>query len=274
LANNNTLNQIRGILGSGSITNNVTLSNVSGPGLTIGNLSSLSNPFASISVSSDWDNPNIKRYEVLEITEDLLALGATWQRLRKEAKTDNSKYVGATSITDKVLFDHMTPEDRQRADTIRDYYSKKIVMWNLKGVNLSKFRQDMSSLVHSDGKVFKENIRPIAYRLPEFYDYDMKFDEMVRQFNRTTTQQTRSVRKTKTLTLQNVFLTGTKYSKRKEFWFTDEENNLVTFTVQQDNILVSLLEKYAQNPIEVLATFNTKTRDGIGYLIAEKFSFN
>jgi hypothetical protein len=268
---NNTLNQIKGILGSGSITNNVvTLSNGPGPGLTLGNLS---NPFASISVSSDWDNPNIKRYEVLEITEDLLALSATWQRLRKEAKTDNSKYVGATSITDKVLFDHLTPEDRQRADNIRDYYSKKIVMWNLKGVNLSKFRQDMSSLVHSDGKVFKDNIRPLAYRLPEFYDYDIKFDEMVRQFNRTTTQQTRSVRKTKTLTLQNVFLTGTKYSKRKEFWFTDEENNLVTFTVQQENILVSLLEKYAQTPIKVLATYNTKSRDGIGYLIAEKFDF-
>lgn len=267
---NNTLSQIKGILGSGSITNNITLSNVSGPGLTLGNLS---NPFASISVSSDWDNPNIKRYEVIEITEDLIALSATWQRLRKEAKIDNSKYVGATSITDKVLFDHLTPEDRQRADTIRDYYSKKIVMWNLKGVNLSKFRQDMSSLVHSDGKVFKDNIRPLAYRLPEFYDYDIKFDEMVRQFNRTTTQQTRSVRKTKTLTLQNVFLTGTKYSKRKEFWFTDEENNLVTFTVQQENILVSLLEKYAQTPIKVLATYNTKSRDGIGYLIAEKIDF-
>ena len=107
---------------------------------------------------------NVKKYQVFDITEDLLALSTCWQRIRND-----KNYVGQRpeNITDELLFSMVNFEDKKKAEKIRDYYSKKFTLWALNGVTLTPFREDLKKFIHSDGKIFKEDMKPLVYRLPE-----------------------------------------------------------------------------------------------------------
>ena len=272
LANNNTIKQLKHILGAVGSSHNTS---IGGQGLTISNLNQI-NPFtANVTTdwNNDWTNPNVKRYEVIELTEDLLVLSATWNRLRILAKQDVSNYVNITSLTDTELFKYITSEDHEKASKIRDYYSKKIMMWTLKGMKLSRFREDLNQFIHSNGKVFKETMSPLVYRLPEFYDYDIEFDSMFTECNKEIKQEPRVVRINKTLSLQKTFVVGKRYNKRKEYWFSDGDKNLVTFSVTNDNPLIPLLDKHISTPINMYANYSKRTRDDVEYLIADKYNF-
>jgi hypothetical protein len=213
---------------------------------------------------------HVKKYEVLEIDEDLLTLSTTWKRLR-DIHTSGGAYVSVSTVLDKVLFNYVTTEDRNKAAEIRDYYSKKIMMWKLKDVRLSQFREDMNSFIHTNGKMFKDNIVPLAYRLPEFHSYDIEFDKLVSEHNKIITDK--SNKQTKNLLLKKTFSVGKKYTKRKEYWFSDETNNLVTFSLTHDNPLISLLDNQCKNPIALSGLYNIRHRDNNQYFLLEKYSF-
>lgn len=263
----NSIKQLKGIFGS---TGSTLTTSLGGQGLTVGSPFGSINPFSNLTISS---NENVRRYEVIETTEDLLVLSVTWQRLRTLAKQDSMNYVSVTSMTDVTLFKYTTSEDHEKASKIRDYYSKKIMLWTLKGMKLSKFREDMNQFIHSDGKVFKETMAPLVYRLPEFYDYDTEFDSMFIDCNKEIKQEPRVVRVDKTLSLQKTFVVGKRYNKRKEYWFSDSDKNLVTFSITNDNPLIPLLDSHIKTPIKMYAAYSKRTRDNVEYLIADKFNF-
>lgn len=213
---------------------------------------------------------HVKKYEVLAIDEDLLALSTAWKRLR-DAHANGGTYVPVSKLLDKELFNHVTTDDHEQAKAIRDYYSKKIMMWKLKEIKLSNFREDMNSFVHSNGRMFRDNMVPLAYRLPEFYEYDVNFDTLIAEHNKVIKDKTKS--QTKTLELKKTFKIGKKYSKRKEYWFSDEDNNLITFSLMHDNPLISLLDNQCKNPITLSGLYNVRHRDNNQYFLVEKYSF-
>ena len=160
------------------------------------------------------------------ITEDILLLSVVWQRLRqdRDLAVRNGNIQGPvtipsspTSITDGVLFNNITSSDRTKAEKIRDYYSKKIVWWTLNDIRLSNFRQDLKKLIQSDGKVFQENMKALAYRMPEFYDYDTVFDEMFLNYNATIQQSKHQDFVTKKLKLVKTFIRKRRPSTYKEY---------------------------------------------------------
>lgn len=214
----------------------------------------------------------VKKYQVLEINEDLLGLSVTWHRLREQNK-QGLPYVGVENLTDKNLFDSITDQDRELASNIRDYYSKKIMMWKLKGQHLTKFREDMNTFIHSDGKIFKEDMFPLVYRLPEFYFYDIGFDKLANEHNKII-KDSSPVFQTKTLNLHKTFLVGKRFCKRKEYWFTDNNDNLVTLSCTHDNPLLSLLDLTSKSPLTITARFNVRDRDNVQYMCADKYKFS
>jgi hypothetical protein len=221
----------------------------------------------------DWTEPHVKKYQVLEIEEDLLALSCAWQRLRKAVALNSIAYVSISKITDVALFKHLTQADHDKAKMIRDYYSKKIMMWTLKEQKLSKFREDMNMFIHSNGKVFKEDMCPLAYRLPEFYDYDIEFDELTMQHNKKIDNKDQANGK-KELSLKKTFVVGKKFNKRKEYWYSDENSNLVCLSFSHDNPLLSLLDLHSEKPIRIsTSSFAKKHRDNVEYLVPNKFKF-
>ena len=166
-----------GISAQSASLNTISLSNISGYNNSI-SLGDLEFAF----------NDNVKKYEVYEISQDLLALSVCWARYRK-VKDEHGLRPVITKLLDSDLFRLVSEDDIAQANTIRDYYSKKIMVWKLKNIKLTPFREDMNTFIHGDGKMFKENMLPLVYRLPEFYEYDIEFEKMSFEYNKEVKRQ-------------------------------------------------------------------------------------
>lgn len=119
--------------------------------------------------------PHYKKYEVYDFQEDVLAISCAWKRYRDNNPSEPFRY---SKLTDKALFDIVNVDDRNLAKEIRDYYSKKIMMLNLKGQRLTRFRKALNSYIHGDTHKVIEELFPVIFRLPEFYEYDMCLEDI------------------------------------------------------------------------------------------------
>jgi hypothetical protein len=182
-------------------------------------------------------DPNVKKYEVYESPEDLLALSVVWKRLRDDTTVEYTPRI--TSLLDSFLFNKITQEDRNKADEIRDYYSKKLMMLTLHEIKLTSYRQDLQKFISTDGKLFRDNMLGLAYHLPTFYNYDNELDQVKETVNQklSTTH--------KLLKLEQVYLKPVKKinrkSKRKnqdQYWFKENlTDNAVLITIESNNVL-------------------------------------
>ena len=219
-------------------------------------------------------NNDVKKYEVYEISQDLLALSVCWSRLRNSSREENQPFVNITKLLDSELFKLVTEDDIVRANVIRDYYSKKIMVWKLKNIKLTQFREDMNTFIHSNGKTFKENMMPLVYRLPEFYEYDIEFEKMSFEYNKEVKrQESIHVIERKHLTFIKSLSVNTKRLKKIEYWFSDNHNNLVQMNIETSNPLHSLLEKVITGNIELVGRYVIRNRDGYEFLKVEKYKF-
>jgi hypothetical protein len=235
-----------------------------------------SNPFKFNAVDGDLFDPfnggDVKKYEIYEISQDLLVLSTTWQRIREKRNSLPPGEVGIfpEKIIDNILFRNVTTDDITKANTVRDYYSKKIMMWKLKGQELTKFRRDMNDFIHSDGKKFREDIMPLVYCLPDFYDQDVAFDILSMNHN---TKVKKKQTRTKKLRLVQSFTKKVRGTKRKQYWFTDVNDNLVTIQFQLDNPLLSLFDLATKNDIDIEGNFRVTSRDDKEFISASRFTF-
>jgi hypothetical protein len=243
--------------------------------ITLGNLQ----PLTAMSMSQIgsgimWDefsNTNhVKKYEVFETTEDVLALSVTWHRLRPLLSHNINIISNPSSrpskLTDEILFREMIQEDRERANIIRDYYSKKLMMINLRGQRISKYRKDLSIFIHGDGKIVKEEFMPLIYRLPEFYDYDISTDEMFRSLD-TRFEDTRIALPTiKTVSPIDKFLVKRKTGKYNEYWLRDEQNRPCRIEIEHSNQLMHLWDYFFKKKSVTLDCISKfEERDNIAF---------
>jgi len=220
-------------------------------------------------------NDNVKKYEVYEISQDLLALSVCWARYRK-ARNELGTYPTITKLLDSELFRLVSDDDIAQANTIRDYYSKKIVVLKLKNVGFTSFREDLNTFIHGDGKMFKENMLPLAYRLPEFYEYDVEFEKMSFDYNKEVKRiDDPHVVTVKQLKFVKKLSVNTRHNKRKEYWFSDTYNNLVNVNIETSNPLLSLLDMVVdKSDIKIKGNYRKCSRDGFEYLkVDRKMSF-
>jgi hypothetical protein len=244
--------------------NTISLSNISGYNNSI-SLGDLEFAF----------NDNVKKYEVYEISQDLLALSVCWARYRK-VKDDLKVRPTITKLLDSELFRLVSEDDIVQANNIRDYYSKKIMVWKLKNVGFTSFRKDLNTFVHSDGKTFKEDMIPLAYRLPEFYEYDIEFEKMLFEYNKEVKRQDGLLQPDKKkLKFVKQLTVNKKRFKCKEYWFSDNHNNLVALNFEITNPLISLLDMTINNTDVIIdGIYRKKSRDGYEFLrIDNKFKF-
>ena len=251
LANSNILNQIaaRNPKSSGVITT----TNGSHHTITMGNIQPLTSLTLSglNGTSNDWDifgNKNVKKYEVFETTEDILALSVTWHRLRPLISHNISNIMNPsnrpTKLTDEILFKEIIQEDRAKANVIRDYYSKKLMMFTLKGQQLTSYRKDLNTFIHGDCKVVKEEMMPLVYRLPEFYEYDVGLDEMFLELDTRFEGSQISLSTIKTLTPVKKFTVKRKSRKFVEYWLKDNENKSYKIEIDSNNELMHLWDYF------------------------------
>jgi hypothetical protein len=149
------------------------------------------------------------------------------------------------------------------------------MVWKLKNIKLTPFREDMNTFIHGDGKMFKENMLPLVYRLPEFYEYDIEFEKMSFEYNKEVKrQESPHVTERKYLTYIKSLSVNTKRLKKTEYWFSDNHNNLVQMNIETHNPLYSLLDKVIKSgSIELAGRYGTRKRDGNEFLRVEKYKF-
>lgn len=215
--------------------------------LSLGNLTASSAGFFNdIHISN---SANIKKYEVIETSEDLLAMSCAWYRIRQNQGLSSPLI---TSLVSEELIRHVTQEDRELANEVRDYYSKKFMVMALKDQRLTNFRQDLKEYLLGDSKKFTEKTIPMIYRMPEFYVYDQEFDVIKRDFQTTITNFSELTRKT---TDRSVRLTPIKSFKKNskirgkhtEYWLKDNKNQAYRFGLRADNPLLGLWDNAFNN---------------------------
>ena len=247
--------------------NTITLANI--PPLTT------SHHINSGMVNIDWDNTftntnNVKKYEVFETSEDILALSVTWHRLRPTL-SHNINIVSnpssrPTKLTDEILFKEMIQEDRERANLIRDYYSKKLVVMTLRGQRISKYRKDLNTFIHGDSKVVKEEMMPLIYRLPEFYDYDTAADDMFRSLDTRFEDSRIAAETVKTVYPLKKFIVNRKSGKYNEYWLRDEQNRPCRIEIEHSNQLMHLWDYFFEkNSLTLDSISKFEERDNIAF---------
>jgi hypothetical protein len=278
LANFNISKQFTNAIGGASLTSNLN-GYTSSPTISIGAVGSSGYNAQTINLGNlDFEfnfNDDVKKYEVYEISKDLLALSVCWARYRK-ARDIPGPQPTITKLLDSELFRLVTEEDIAHANVIRDYYSKKIMVWKLKNEGFTAFREDLNTFIHSEGKTFKESMLPLAYRLPEFYEYDVEFEKMAFEYNREVKRNDDPhVVTVKQLKFVKKLSVNTKRQKRKEYWFSDRHNNLVLLSVESSNPLLSLMDMTVdKNDITITGAIRKFKRDGLEYLkVDNKFAF-
>ncbi len=277
------------VTGANISHNTITTLGSRNPGLTLNTITGLngnvisgvnrnSNIFSglnNLSGSVTWDsnsstNGNVKKYEVFETSEDILALSVTWHRLRLPGNHIINT-IRPTTLTDNILFTEINQEDRNRADIIRDYYSKKLMVMTLRGQRISKFRKDLNTFIHGDCKIVKEEMMPLIFRLPEFYDYDIQLQEMFsdlnKQFEDTEDQAYGAAYGgKKILKPMKKFVVKLRTNKFSEYWLKDDDNKAYKIEIPIENKLNHLWEHFfEQESIPLQGYFRYIERDGINY---------
>ena len=245
------------------------INTISIPPLTINSTSgnvNYGNVFSLDSFMNDRNmNPDVKKYEIYESPIDLLALSSAWKRLR-DAGTAQGR-IG--KLLDKDLFESLISEDYSRAERIRDYYSKKIVMWKLKGERMSNYRNDLCTFVHSDGTKFREEMLGLAYYLPAFYEYDNQLDEVRLQVEPTGIAKKPMINSIRTFIPIKRIIQRTKRISAIQYWLKDTKNDhAAMIQIETKNQLEHLWNHVfnTSNLIEIHGNFHLKQRDNFEYL--------
>ena len=210
-------------------------------------------------------NPAVKKYEIYESPTDLLALSCAWKRMR-DAGTAQGRI---SKLLDRDLFELLTSEDYSHAERVRDYYSKKIVIWKLKGDRMTSYRNDLSTFVHSDGTKFREDMLGLAYHLPSFYDYDTQMDDVRFQVEATGIPSKPLINSPKILKPLKRIAHKSKRVNFVQYWFRDTTNNHASLIqIDAKNQLEHLWNYVFDNSdsIEIVGNFHPKQRDNFEYL--------
>lgn len=198
--------------------------------------------------------------------QDALIVSCTVHRLRDKQGLN-------LSLNDPKIYNYINDQDRELAENIRGYYSKKLMLLQLKNSSMSKFRSDLAKFI--SGNVVEVDIETLGmvYRLPEFYAYDIALDQMYETVY--TNKITRKIFQDYTETKRvcnfrpvNKLLRTRRGSKIWQYWYAVDQNNYAgMITVMHDNPLKPLWDKLFDSgmAMDINAKLGLQTIDSFKY---------
>jgi hypothetical protein len=163
-------------------------------------------------------------------------------------------------LDDLRVDDHVNDDHREMAEKIRKYYGKKFLWSNLSSnSSLSDFRTRVCYLLENHVRECVDRDSGIYYKLPYFYEEDMSYDQLKKQYNTTDVPRIDNITSTNTkhrLTLTYVKTTSSRQKQRNvnRFWFTDG-TYLYSIGVTNDNPLLELFRQLVTEKMTI--TFDT-----------------
>lgn len=216
----------------------------------------------------DLFNTHYKKQEIYEFEDDILAISCAWKRQRDDTPAEY-RY---SKLTDRKLFDSVTTDDRESARLVRDYYSKKIMMLTLKGQLLTSFRKDLNTFIHGEINRATEELFPLIYKLPDFYEYDIKIEEIkVSLENRPRGVKLEKLQGKHTsfeLTPITVVKKSNKRMKVMEYWLEGKGNTPVLIQLEPKNPLLHIWDNMfsSKKVLQISGMSFVKSMDDFEYL--------
>ena len=235
-----------------------------------------SSGFGNVGIQSLDDllgHTHYKKYEIYEFDDDVLAISCAWKRLRDATPGDFSH----NRLTDKSLFNSVNSEDREFAKIIRDHYSKKLMMLTLKGTALTSFRKDLNVFIHGDTNRATDELFPLIYRLPEFYEYDIKLEEIKLSLgdrpNKTKLEKYHGKQISFTLSPITSVKKHNKRIKVMEYWFKEKSNTPVLIQLDPKNPLLHIWDALfaSEKVLQISGLPFIKHLDDFEYLSIKNF---
>ena len=211
----------------------------------------------------NYDPNHIKKYEILETNADSLALSVAHKRIISDKNYRGQ--VSIRNILDSGVFSEITDADRETANKIRTYYSHQLVVWALKEIKITKFRECLGYYINGDGSKFKEDYIPIIAKLPYFYEYDIQLDEIKRSIE-TDIDIDNSVQLTKhELIPIKSLIRKNKRIKCIEYWLKDVNNYAYKIQIEINNPLQHLWDNIFKEGLKITGIGVPKRRDDFKY---------
>lgn len=215
--------------------------------------------------------------EVHTFIHDPLLLSCVLYRLVKENQNPIAK---GYSLTDQTTIEkYITAIDHKAANEISTYYSGKLLFSKLKGKETTKYRDDLYQYLVNRPLVVDNRTVGMIYKLPYFYEYDTKLNEI---FDGTNILDITGI---KHIAVDlNVSLVGKldPYRKRNpvvEYWFKCDDlgnDTRILVQIEKKNPLITLLDEYLVNNKVMLSCKldQEKLRDDYVYYKATGFDIH
>lgn len=221
-----------------------------------------------------WDVPENTISEIPEIsykfTADPLLLSCTLYRLIKESRENDSVSYLNWSLNDyeDEIISKSIEQDRFFAEKLRSYYRSKLLVAKLRNENFTTFRTDLSKYLESSPTTLTSNFVGMIYKLPYFYEYDMKLTEIFDGEYRECIGP-RVINDILPLTFIDKVDNSRKRSTVYEYWFIHDNGDRVMIEIPKKDPLMLLWEKHIKNnTIYIKANFNKKNKDNWSYYVA------
>lgn len=212
---------------------------------------------------------NFTESTVYKSTVDSLVLSCTLQRM----SVDPTRIIEYLTIQSDSVYQNVTDVDVERATAVRDYYQQRIMLWKLRGTELSHFRKDLEAYVVTDGKMYEKGQMGMITKLPHFYDYDVAVDRMRDEYF----SESVSLKAVKddVLTLYPVqsLIRKTKSYSRRVYWFNLNNSGIgVTYGVDKHNPLLLYFNSLFNmgRPMMLRANLEPSQREGFEHYILTK----
>jgi hypothetical protein len=186
---------------------------------------------------------------ITELKEDPLVLAC----VRKAYEISSKGYV---SLDDQSLIGLITDQDRELAEKIREYYTKKFFWRALSEVRpLSDYRRRLINLLKNRIRNCKDQDCGIYYKLPYFYEEDVVYEEFKKTLKTDSIDSLGSSRQN-TMLKSLEFLKTSSVRQRKckqiRYWFKDDNNFLYSIELTSDNPLLPIFDDYIKDRPTVL----------------------
>lgn len=212
---------------------------------------------------------NFTESTVYKSTVDSLVLSCTLQRII----SDPARVVEHVTIQSDIVYQNVTDADVERATAVRNYYQQRIVLWKLRGTELSRFRKDLESYIVTDGKMYEKEQLGMITKLPYFYDYDVAIDSMRDEHFGESATLNRVNDGVITLYPVQSLIRKTKSYSRRVYWFNLDNSGVgVSYGVDKYNPLLMHFDSLfnMRRPMVFRANLEPSKREGFQHYVLTK----
>ena len=186
-------------------------------------------------------------------------------RLKKMKALDTVMF---RRLEDPEVKAELAKEDFDDAETIKNYYGKKLMWTALKDSRLSEYRKVLQHLLEHPKTTLSKKETGLIVTLPYFYEEDLVLDTLTKNYLTENTPDVRPNLKKFTRELTFVDQTSRWLNKKRfiYYWFVDDNKYVYNIQIDEGNVLRTFFEDIVlAKPTSIFESHLTKVQHPFDY---------